>query len=60
MNYIDDGCGILKSPAFELYEGVAENFSSMNLATVRFPGGFIIESRYIPGSLLYSSQQGSM
>ncbi|MFX1442992.1 MAG: LamG-like jellyroll fold domain-containing protein [Promethearchaeota archaeon] len=43
INFINNGSGILNPNSLEIYDGVIERFKTMNLATIRFPGGSLSE-----------------
>ncbi len=43
INFIDNGSGILDPATLEVYDGVIDLFKTMNLSTIRFPGGSLSE-----------------
>ncbi len=43
INFIDNGSGILDPATLEIYDGVIDLFKTMNLSTIRFPGGSLSE-----------------
>lgn len=43
INFMDNGSGILNPDTLEIYNGVMERFSDLDLSTIRFPGGSLSE-----------------